>query len=127
MRARVEKVDALGWNKSNASCDVGMDLAHLRTLINDFFNKDPDIVLEEPPLIVLDIESGICMAKNGKYTKHISNIARIMHFVRNGEKRKVHKSDWCEGGLQLTDIATKNVGEHDLTPRMKYIMVRLDN
>ena len=35
--------------------------------------------------------------------------------------------DWCEGGLRLEDIATNNVGEHDLTPRMKYIMVRLDN
>ena len=27
----------------------------------------------------------------------------------------------------LADIATNNVGEHDSTPRMKYIMVRLDN
>ena len=39
----------------------------------------------------------------------------------------MHKIDWCEGGLKLADIATKNVGEHDLTPRMKYIMVRIDN
>ena len=35
----------------------------------------------------------------------------------------MHKIDWCEGGLQFEDIVTKNVGEHDLTPRMKYIMV----
>ena len=35
--------------------------------------------------------------------------------------------DWCKGGLQLADIATKKVGEHDLTPRMKYIMVIIDN
>ena len=34
---------------------------------------------------------------------------------------------WCEGGLQLADIATKNVGEPDLTPRTKYIMLRLEN
>ena len=27
----------------------------------------------------------------------------------------------------MADIATKNVGEPDLTPRMKYIMVILDN
>ena len=39
----------------------------------------------------------------------------------------MHKIDWCDGGLQLADIATKNVGEPDLTPRMKYIMVRLEN
>ena len=39
----------------------------------------------------------------------------------------MHKIDWCEGGLQLGDIATKYVGEHDLTQRMKYIMVILNN
>ena len=39
----------------------------------------------------------------------------------------MHKIDWCEGGLKLADIDTKNVGETDLTPGMKYIMVRLDN
>ena len=30
----------------------------------------------------------------------------------------MHKIDWCEGGLQLADISTKNIGEHDLRPRM---------
>ena len=39
----------------------------------------------------------------------------------------MHKIDWCEGGLQLVDIGTNNVSEPDLTPRMKYIMVRLEN
>ena len=39
----------------------------------------------------------------------------------------MHKIDWCEGGLQLVDIATKNVGENDLNLRMKYIIVILDN
>ena len=34
------------------------------------------------------------------------------------------KIDWCEGGMQLTDIITKNLSEPDLTPRMRYIMVR---
>ena len=50
-----------------------------------------------------------------------------MHVVRNGEKCKMHKIEWCEGGVQLADIGTKNVSEPDLTPRMKYIMVRLEN
>ena len=36
------------------------------------------------------------------------------------------KIDWYEGGLKLSDIATKNVGENYLDHRMKYIMVRLD-
>ena len=93
----------------------------------NFLNKDPYIVPEEAPLIVLNSKSAMCMAKNGTDIKHKIYIARRMHFVRNGEKCKMHKIDWCEGGLQLADIATKNVGEHDLTPMMKYIMVRLDN
>ena len=67
------------------------------------------------------------MAKNGKDTKHTRHIAKIMHSIRNGEKFKMHTIDWCEGGLNLADINTKNVGEPDLIPRMKYIMVRLDN
>ena len=67
------------------------------------------------------------MAKNVKDTKHTRHIARRMHFVRKGEKCKMHKIDWSEGGLQLSDIVTKIVSEPDLTPRMKYIMVRLEN
>ena len=67
------------------------------------------------------------MAKNSKDTKHTRHIARRMHFVRNGEKCKMHKIEWCEGGLQLAAIGTKNVSEHDLTPRIGYIMVRLEN
>ena len=53
--------------------------------------------------------------------------ARRVHFVRNSEKCKTHKIDGCEGGLQLSDIATKNAGENDLNTRMKYIMVGLEN
>ena len=50
-----------------------------------------------------------------------------MHFAKNGEKCKMQKIDWCEGGLQLANIGTNNVGDSDLTPKMKYIMVRLEN
>ena len=78
-------------------------------------------------MIVLDSKSDMCMAKNGKDTKHARHIARRMHFVRNGEKCKMHKIDWCEGGLQLVDISTNNVSEPDLRPSMKYITVRLEN
>ena len=31
----------------------------------------------------------------------------------------MHKIYWCEGGLKLADIATKNVGEPDLIPKIK--------
>ena len=39
----------------------------------------------------------------------------------------MHKIDWCEGGMKLVDIATKNVDENYFNTRMKYIMVRIDN
>ena len=103
-----------------------MALAHFRMLIHELLNRDPDIVPEEAHLIVQDSKYAILMAKNGKDTKHTRHIARRMHFVRNGEKCNMHKIDWCEGGLQLAYIGTKNVSETDLTPRMKYIMVRLE-
>ena len=95
--------------------------------IHELLNEDPDMVPKESPLIVLDSKSAMCMAKNGKNTKHTRHMVRRMHFVRNGEKCKMHKIDWCEGGLQLAEISTKNVSEPDLTPRIKYIMVRLEN
>ena len=96
-------------------------------LIHELLNKDPDIFPDEAPLIVLDIKSAMCMYNNGKYTRHTRHIARRVHFVRNGEKCKMHKVYWCEGGLKLVDITTKNFVEPDLTQRMKYIMVILDN
>ena len=75
-------------------------------LIYELLNKDTDIIPEEAPLIILDSTSAVCMAKNGNDTKHTSHIANIMHFVRNDENCKVHNIGWCEGGLQLADIAT---------------------
>ena len=58
------------------------------------------------------------MDKNGKDTKHTRHIARRMHLVRNGEKCKIQKIDWCEVGLQLEETVTKNVSEPDLTPML---------
>ena len=103
-----------------------MALAHFRMLIHEFLKKDPDIVTEEAHLIVLDSKSAMCMAKNGEDKKCTRHIARRIHFVSNGEKCKMQKIYWCEGGLKMADIGTKNISEPDLTPRMKYIMVRLE-
>ena len=52
-----------------------MALAHFRMLINELLNKYPDIVPEESPLIVLNSKSSMCMANNGKDTKHTRHIA----------------------------------------------------
>ena len=94
-------------------------------MIHEFLNNDPDIVPEESPLVVLNSKYDMCMDNNGKYTKHTRHVASRIYFVRNGEKCKMHKIDWCEGGMQLADIGANNLSEPDLTPRMKYIMVRL--
>ena len=104
-----------------------MDLANFSMLIHELLKKDPDMVPEEGPLIILERKSAVCMDNNGKDTKHTRHIYTGVHFVKNGENWKIHKIDWCEGGLQLVDIATTNVGKNDMNLRIKYIMVRLEN
>ena len=52
-------------------------------------------------------------------------VTRIVHFVRNGEK--FTRLTGVREVLQLSEIATKNVGDNALNPRMKYIIVRLYN
>ena len=39
----------------------------------------------------------------------------------------MRKIEWCEGGLQLAEILTKNVWESYLNPIIKCSMVSLDN
>ena len=77
---------SISGSEYNSACTAGMALEHLRMLINEFLSKDTDIVTEEAPLIILDSESAMCMANNGKDTKHRRHITMMMHFVRNGEK-----------------------------------------
>ena len=104
-----------------------MALVNFRMLIHEFYNKDKDIFPEASPLIILGSKSTVCMDKNGKYTKDTRHISRREMFLRNGNNCKMHNIEWCEGGMQLTDIANKNVGDNYLNPRVKYIMVRIDN
>ena len=104
-----------------------MALENFRMLINELLNKDLDIFTEEYTLVVFDGKSAMSMAKNGKDTKHTRHIERRMYFVSNEEKCKMHKIYWCGGGLKLSEISTKNVGDHYLNRRMKYIMIRLEN
>ena len=88
-------------------------------LIHELLNKYPDKIPKDDPLIILYTSSAVCMAKNGKDTNKKMYISRRVHYLRNGENFKLHNIDWCDGGMQLVDIATKNVGEHDLTLRIK--------
>ena len=72
----------------NAACTAGMYLANFRMLIHELLNKDTDIVPEEAPPIILDINYDVCMANNGKDSKHNRPISRRVYFVRNFEKCK---------------------------------------
>ena len=65
-------------------------------LIHELLNKDPDIVTEVSLLIILDSKYAVCISNNGKDTKHTRHTTRKICFVSNGEKCKMHKSDWCE-------------------------------
>ena len=82
--AHIFQDQLLNLVQKDAACNAGMALAHFRMLIHELLNKDPDIIPEESPLIVLYCKYAMCMAKNGKDTKHTRHIARRMHFVRNG-------------------------------------------
>ena len=68
----------------NETFTARMALAHFRMLIHELFNKDTDIVPQEAPLVVLDGKSDMCMANNGKDTKHTRHNAKRMPFVSNG-------------------------------------------
>ena len=54
----------------NSECTAGMALAHFRMSVHELLNEDPDMVPKEAPLIVLDSKSAMCIAKNGRDTKH---------------------------------------------------------
>ena len=72
-------------------------------LNNKFLKKDTYVVPEQAPLII-----SVCVANNGEETKHARQIFRKMYFVRNGEECNLHKKVWCEGGIPLSEIGTKN-------------------
>ena len=65
------------------------------------------------------------MDTNSKGTKHTWQISRRIHSVRNSEEWNLHKTVWCEVGLQMEDIGTKNVREDRLNSRLGYDMLRL--
>ena len=77
-------------------------------------NKDPDVVSEQAPLIILDVKSDICMYNIGNYTKHTRHISIKMHFLRNGEEWNLYKTVWFEGGILLVDIVKNNIREDKL-------------
>ena len=68
-----------------------MALAHFININNDMVNKDPYVVPEQAPLIILYRKSALCMYNNGKDTKHTRHIVRRMHVVRNDKDESCKK------------------------------------
>ena len=93
----------------NAACNAGIAPENFRMLNNELLNKDPYVVPEQAPLVILDRKSAICVANNYKDTKQTRHISRITIFKRKCEYCNFHKIVWYEVGLQLADIGTKNV------------------
>ena len=103
----------------NAACPAGIYLAHLGMINNELLNKDPDVVPEQAPLIILVRKSAICVDGNIKDTKHTRHIFRRIHLLINGEECNLQKTVWFEGGLKLGDIGTNNVRKDDFNTILK--------
>ena len=58
-----------------------MAISYFRMTNNEFWNKGMDVVPEQTPLFILDINSAIYMANNGGYIKHTRHIYRSMNVV----------------------------------------------
>ena len=104
-----------------------MALVNLRVLINELVIKYLDIFPKTVPIIILYSKSGVCMVKSGKYTEITRHIDRRIRLVRNDDNGKTQRIVWRQRGLQLIDIATKNVGDNGLNTIMTHTMVRLEN
>ena len=65
------------------------------------------------------------MADDVNYTEHTRHIVGRIHFIINGEEFNLHYTVWYEGGLQLTDIVTKNTREYELNHILGYTMAIL--
>ena len=50
-----------------------------------------------------------------------------MNLVRYGEEWNLQNTVWCEGGIHLAEIGTKNFREDELNTRLGYSMVRHEN
>ena len=96
-------------------------------LNNSFMYKDPHMVPEQAPLIILDSKSAVFMYKNGKDTKHTRHISMRMHLLRNSKKWNIHKTLWCEVVMNLKYIGTNTVTEDEFNSILGFTMVIIDN
>ena len=104
-----------------------MDSAHYRMTNIGMMNKVPYLVPDHAHPIIMESNSALCMANNGKGKKHTRHISRIINFIINCEDLYMYKTVWCEGCLEISDIGNKGVRENEFIPILGYTMVRLYN
>ena len=85
------------------------------------------MVSEQALIIIFYGREAVCMENNGKDIKHTRHVSKIMQLVRNSQELNLHKTVWCEVGLQLADIGTNNVREDELNPILRYAMLILEH
>ena len=85
--------------KYNSAFTAVMTLSRFIIINNELMNKYTYVFPKQSHIIILDRKSSLCMAPNGKDTKHTRYIDRIMYLFRNFEEFNLHKTLWCEVGL----------------------------
>ena len=84
------------------------------------------LVLPNPPTIIMvDYEAACKMSLNDKLTKHTRHISRRFHYVREGNKLKLHQVVWCPGEDMLADIMTKSTDPAKTAPQRDRAYFRL--
>ena len=84
----------------------------------DFVEAFLQAKLNNRVFVKLDIRYTDYFPEFAKYFGRALILLKFMYGMTNSGKLFAY---------EITDIGTKNVSERDLTPRMKYIMVRLEN
>ena len=115
------------------ACNAAMALAHLKMLLFDFENigkpdyNDLSEDKEVPPVLLVDNQATVNMARNFKPTKKCRHIARRYHYLREGERNKLHQLRWIPKEDQLADDLTKTQSEATAKPHVKRTLVELNS
>ena len=109
-----------------------MAAAHLHMLLYDIkylgtkSYNDTQLALPNPPTVLLVDNQAACkMSINDKLTRHTRHISRRFHFVREGQKLKLHNITWCPSDNMLADITTKTQAATKINPHRDRAYFRL--
>ena len=115
-----------------AACAGCMAGVHIHMLLYDLLylgtpNYDKvQLSLPNPPTVIMvDNQAAVQMAKNDQITCRNCHIARRYHYVREGQKLKLHILKHCGKEDQLADIATKTQVVSKELPQRERVMFRL--